>query len=77
MSPLLRLLNWWNGWRTDYDGWLVRAGRQGDPATGSLEGYGVRGFVSGHGAVYVGEPEEARAIDRIARIRVRLDRREG
>lgn len=75
MSPLLRLLNWWSGWRVDHDGWLVRAGRHGDPEAGSLEGYGVRGFVSGYGAVYVAEHEGAHAVDQMSRMR--LDRREG
>lgn len=29
---LVRLLNWLNGWRRDFDGWLVRARRETDPS---------------------------------------------
>ena len=28
---LTRVLNWLNGWRTDLDGWIVRARRVTDP----------------------------------------------
>lgn len=30
---ILALLNWFNGWRRDLDGWLVRARRATDPTS--------------------------------------------
>lgn len=75
MKTLLRLLNWWSGWRVDHDGWLVRAGRRGDPPVRYLDTLGIRGFYDENGAVYVAEHEGAHAVDQMSRMR--LDRREG
>lgn len=55
---LTKLLNWLNGWRFDYDGWLVRARRSTDPSRLSSE----LGFVE-ESAIAVRSHEIARTID--------------
>ena len=50
---------WFNGWRTDLDGWLVRAKRAGDPEQFDCE----IGFVE-ESAIAVRTPTIARLIDR-------------
>ncbi len=55
------LLNWFNGWRIDFDGWLVRARRHSDPVTLPPE----IGFVE-ECAIAVRTPRHARLIDRAA-----------
>lgn len=54
----MKLLNWFNGWRWDMDGWLVRARRASDPDSLPAE----IGFVE-ESAIAVRSHEHARSLD--------------
>lgn len=56
---MIRILNWFNGWRRDYDNWIVRARRASDPDELDCS----IGFVE-ESAVAVRTHEQARALDR-------------
>lgn len=60
-GPWTRLVCWWNGWRTDHDGWIVRARRQCDPETLPVE----VGFVE-ESAIAVRSFADARSLDALA-----------
>lgn len=60
---MIRFLNWWNGWRYDCDGWLVRARRASDPDIRHFDDTGAVGFTE-ESCVVVRTAELARAIDK-------------
>ena len=62
MGAMANLLNWWNGWRLDLDGWLVRARRARDPDLSAMNRSDI-GFVD-EACIAVRTPRHARMIDR-------------
>lgn len=57
----IRVMNWLNGWRRDYDGWWVRARREHDELI--LGPNPHRGFLE-EACIAVMMPEDARKIDK-------------
>lgn len=55
---MIRLFNWFSGWRRDLDGWLVRAKRASDPCDLPVD----VGFVE-ESAVAVRTHDQARSLD--------------
>lgn len=55
------ILNWFAGWRRDYDGWLVRARRVTDPDLGRLNRPDI-GFVE-ESSIAVRDHRAARLVD--------------
>jgi len=58
---LTRLLNWFNGWRQDHEGWWVRARREHDPVDFIKANCG---FLE-EACVAISTPEHARTIDKM------------
>jgi len=61
MQLAIRFLNWLHGWRTDHEGWWVRAERKFDQHF--IEKLQINGFTCDCATV-VKFPEEARALDK-------------
>ncbi|SCM79899.1 hypothetical protein KL86PLE_90697 [uncultured Pleomorphomonas sp.] len=63
-SWIIRLSNWFAGWRYDIDGWLVRARRNADPDWETVLSHrSDLGFVE-EACIAVRTPEIAYEIDR-------------
>jgi hypothetical protein len=62
MARLIDIISaWWNGWRYDLDGWLVRARRASDPDLNALDRSDF-GFVE-EACIAVRTPRQARLLD--------------